>query len=460
MPVGAVQFSKFNLYLADYPEPGDTLVYNAFSGGSVVFDHPTLAALRSIDKSNSSSEAARALADPELLDESVGVLTPSHQAEEKAFRSWYQESRSSSEELVAVVSVTFACNLACTYCCEHTVLNGKAMTNETGQATAAWLASRALEIGARRIRLELTGGEPLLQPWRVVQVAAELRQRLAGTGIELGVGLITNGVLLKPELVDTLLPLGLVHAQVTLDGDETTHPITRRSRIGNENTFPAILRNLRYAASKLNVTVRGNYQPNTLSGFVPLLAKLTDIGVRPGSRVSFRPALSNAGSPIDSGCARNWSEATPKAMIGLADAVWRAGFDPGDLMVLGPCMLQQYHAYSVDPEGSIYLCPGFLGRRDWSIGHVTTGLSPRYDELLAVDVFAECGDCAHRPSCGGGCQANAWLRTGRPAGMVCERGYFETCQAELMTRKYALATAASVEEALAMVPPLALPSSC
>src|SRR5262245_18785924 len=154
-----VRLSTFNLYVSDFPEPGTTLVHNTFSGGFAELSAPTLAALRKADAGHPLDPAESDLIDPELSDPDVGIVVDDRQVEERAYRAWYEARRSRTDEMSAIVSVTFACNLDCTYCCQSDVLDGTTMKEQVADDTARWLAERALEIGARRLRLTLVGGE-------------------------------------------------------------------------------------------------------------------------------------------------------------------------------------------------------------------------------------------------------------------------------------------------------------
>ena len=58
------------------------------------------------------------------------------------------------------------------------------------------------------------------------------------------VNIITNGLLLTPEVVDRLLPFGLNGVKITLDGDRDTHNRMRPLR-GGQGTFDRIIENIR-----------------------------------------------------------------------------------------------------------------------------------------------------------------------------------------------------------------------
>ena len=100
-------------------------------------------------------------------------------------------------------------------------------------------------------------------------------------------------------------------------------------------------------------------------------------------------------------------------------------------------------------------CPGFLGKTEWNIGHVATGLSTRYDGLVNINPQRLCGSCSHRPECAGGCVAAAWTASGRTEGVDCEIGFYEQHGEAIVKRRYALAVSESPEAALALFPPSA-----
>jgi uncharacterized protein len=447
-----MRLSAFNQYVADYPEPGQTLVYNTFSGGFASLDASTFAILMKADAGGMLDDSERQLIEPELsdlFDDSVGILVDSRAAEERAFRDWFKRRMADATKLSALVSITFACNFDCPYCCQADVLNGRMMGADTGAATAKWLADRALEIGAREIIISFIGGEPLLNPDRVEQIVRDVRARVADRGIVVTFNLITNGYYLSPELVDAWVPLGLTGAQVTLDGDETTHKLTRVSKKG-EDTFARIFANAVSAAKRIRVHVNGNYQENTIHGFVPLLTKLREAGLGRGSSVFFSPAIAALGAPAESGSgACHWSGSHPEVMIALGDEIRRNGFDPGDIGSIGPCGFHQRSYFAIDPLGHIYKCPGFMGKSEWAVGHVTSGLTARFEGLANINPQRLCGDCAHRPECAGGCVAAIWMASGRTEGVNCEIGFYDRHGEELVKRRFAVATSESPEAAAA-----------
>jgi uncharacterized protein len=328
------------------------------------------------------------------------------------------------------------------------------MKPETAAKTAEWVVQRARELGSNEIVIEFIGGEPLLQPKRIEEIVRGIGAAFAGTDVKFTFGLITNGYFLTEELVKAWMPLGLTRAKVTIDGDETTHDTTRRSKKKGESTYRRVFENTIAASRLISVYVAGNYQLSTVQGFIPLINQLRDAGLTKGSRVKFVPAVEALGAPTDAGSgACNWGGSSPEYMTDFGDEARRAGFAPIDYTTIGPCALHRRHSYSIDPDGHVYKCPAFIGKSQWAVGHVTTGLTERYDRLASVNPQRLCGSCAHRPSCSGGCIATAWIEAGRSEGVSCEIEYFQSKALEdQVKRKYALATHDTVEEALALFP--------
>jgi uncharacterized protein len=276
-----------------------------------------------------------------------------------------------------------------------------------------------------------------------------VRNALAATPIELSFHLITNGYFLTPELVDELVEYGLVSAQVTLDGDETTHSLTRVSKRG-EDTFQKIFDHVIAASRRIKVRVNGNYQDNTVDGFIPLIGKLAAAGLPPNSELSFTPALEGLSSKRDVGSgAGTWSGSHTEHHVAIQDEILRHGFSArGAMHVVGPCEFHDHNSFAIDHDGTLHKCPGFLGHPEWSIGNVATGLTARYGQMLAARPQRECGSCSHRPNCGGGCIANEWLRAGRMDGVSCELGFFERVQRQSLVRELSKITGEPIPDSV------------
>lgn len=452
-----MRLSTFNLYVEDYPEPGSVLVNNTFSGAFAVLDADELAALRAIDAGESPPPSFEL--DSDLADPDVGIVVADLASEEAEFAAWFERRRRMGRRLDTIIGVNLACNFACSYCSQEGVLDGTVMSPELIERTAQWLAERAIEADLDGVYITFVGGEPLLHVDRIERCARRVRELLGGRAFSFG--LITNGYFLDEQVLDRLIPLGLERAQITLDGNGDTHCHTRVSKKG-EDTFARIFDHTIAASRRISVRVNGNYQADTLHGFAPLIDALVDAGFPAGSSITFSPALEGLSSAEGAGTGScTWSDADTKYQVALQDRVRARGYDPGGpLNAVGPCELHDAHHYSIDPRGDIHKCPGFMGHRSWSIGHVTSGLTSEYERFMTLTPKQACGGCAHRPNCGGGCLATEWLRTNNTEGVNCAHDYFEEVTPDAVIRQYLTAVSETPGEALAQFPEtVALPGA-
>ncbi len=449
-----MRLSRFNQYVADYPNEGQSLIHNSLAASFVVLDRSEMALLQAVDTdATPTKQAAELIESLELACPDVGVVVSSHAAEEDEFHHWFEMVRSQTEVMEVTIGLNLACNFDCPYCCQAEVMDGSVMKESVAKATAAWISGWAKQHRVKSLQLVFVGGEPLLHPKRLESIALQIRRVLDGTGISLAFTLLTNGVFLDEAMVDRLLPLGLTKAQITLDGDESTHRLTRVSKNGKDS-FARVFDNAIAASRKIDVAINGNYQANTIAGFVPLLDQLKDAGLACGSSVKFGPALLGLSAPqASSGLASTWSDSETEFQIPLYDETLRRGFHVSPPNAVGPCEFHERHAFAIGTDGTIFKCPGFLGEPSWGIGHVTTGLTSRYEAMLAATPQSHCNGCSHRPNCGGGCIAEAMMKSGEMRGVSCEKPYFERNTRDAVSRDYQLAIASSPTAAAEKFPP-------
>lgn len=116
------------------------------------------------------------------------------------------------------ISLTTACNLACSYCHQREHFS-RVMGWET---LKSWI-DRLLASGANECTLSLSGGEPLLE-WPLVQRAVEYARASPLKGKGLTISLTTNGLALDERKVRFLVGHD-VEIQVSLDGIGEAHDL-------------------------------------------------------------------------------------------------------------------------------------------------------------------------------------------------------------------------------------------
>ena len=150
------------------------------------------------------------------------------------------------------ISLTDRCSLRCTYCMPADGVPWLASTTLLNTDELVRLASIAVELGVREIRL--TGGEPLLRP-DVVDVVRALAE-LSTADRPLDISMTTNALRL-PALAAPLRDAGLDRVNVSLDTLQRARfiELTRRDRLAD--TFAGIeaARAVGFAPIKLNALI-------------------------------------------------------------------------------------------------------------------------------------------------------------------------------------------------------------
>ncbi len=402
-----------------------------------------------------------------------GFIVDSHDADHRNLREFFHSVRESREQLRMTVLTTLQCNFACNYCIQgdHGDYNKHAakMSLETAARVAEWAEGRLGELGAESYVLTFFGGEPLLNLPVVYYLAERMWNFCEPRGIRMLVNVITNGLLLTPEVVDRLGPCGLNGVKITLDGDRDAHNRMRPLR-GGQGTFDKIVNNIRQVAGKCRVAIGGNFDVDTADSYPALLDFLKEQEFADQlSKVAFKPVIreraqeagpapATRGSkfipltsvsdakPLNGACMTSAGTGVSSSvraggpllpggalaaastsacdschvlddkMSFLREETKKRGFPTIDGVHMGPCEIHKRHAHTIGPDGSLYACPGFAGDAKQSTGHIDgreeafrSHAAAQFEKLAA---WKECRDCAFIPVCAGGCTVAAHSELG------------------------------------------------
>ncbi len=455
-----MQPSMFNVRvpLEDLGESGDVFLMNTFTDAQIIVSQDVAGLLDRLggnpDPSFTSEEQC-ALA---TLSEH-GFVVSDRQTERDKVQAFFSEVREGTDQLRVTVLTTLQCNFACDYCFQgdHGDYNkfAEKMTIETAARVAQWTEQRLDAVAPESFVLTLFGGEPLLN----LPVAYYLTERLwdacTARGVRMMVNVITNGLLLTPEVVDRLTPYGLNGVKITLDGDHDTHNRMRPLR-GGQGTFDKIVENVRRVAGKCRITIGGNFDESSVDSYPALLDFLRDQDFADKLvKVAFKPvvrepkpqqpkgfipltAVASNGKPLNGTCMTSAGGGTSicgdcnfvdEKMSFLREETTKRGFPTNDGVHMGPCEIHRRHAHTIAPDGSLYACPGFTGDKKQSTGHI----DGRRDDLRSraatqfevLAAWKECNDCAFIPVCAGGCTVAAHTELGSMHQPNCHKSSFE-----------------------------------
>jgi len=400
-----------------------------------------------------------------------GFLVSSRDQEQQDLREYFVNLREDTDQMRATVLTTLQCNFACDYCFQgdHGDYNKFAakMSLETAAGVVDWIAKRLDETKPETFVLTLFGGEPLLNLPVAYYLAEHCYAACQARGVTQQISVITNGLLLTPEVVERLNPYGLRGVKITLDGDRHTHNQMRPLR-GGQGTFDRIIENMRKVAPLVPITIGGNFDEASADSYPALLDFLQQQDFAPYiNKINFKPVLrapepekpkgfipltavgtnnkplngtcmTSAGAGLSSGPCDSCHFIDEKMQF-LRDETRKHGFWTPDGVHMGPCEIHRRHAYTIGPEGSLYACPGFTGEAKESTGTTDrreaarrTAAADRFDRLSAHK--EGCGDCSFIPVCGGGCSLAAHTEVGDMHQPSCHKGAMESALVSLAQR--------------------------
>jgi len=389
-----------------------------------------------------------------------GFLVTDRATDRGSLDTYLSEVKSNTEELNITLLTTLQCNFACDYCFQGDHGDNNLHADKMSPATAAkvgdWIERELDRIRPERFIFTFFGGEPLLNLRVMYALAERMWTVTQARGVAMFTNIITNGLLLTPEVVDRMLPFGLNGIKITLDGDRDTHNRMRPLR-GGQGTFDRLIENIRQVAGRCRIAVGGNFDESSVDSYSALLQFLKEQDFADDLvKVNFKPivraesvtpkgiipltpvgaankplngtCMTSVGSGAGAGC-DNCNVLDDKLSF-LREETKRLGFPTHDGVHNGPCHVHMQHAHTIGPDGSIYPCPGFTGQLASSTGHVDDRRDiwrelarEKFDRL---DPWKECGDCAFLPVCAGGCVAASHSQLGDMNLPTCHKRSFES----------------------------------
>ena len=207
------------------PLPDDEVfLMNTFTDAQLVVSSDVVALLDRLDAATETHADGTSEVNPDLdltdeerevLDElsTHGFVVDDRQTERKALDKFFVDHHENTEELHLTVLTTLQCNFSCDYCLQGDHGEWNASVNRMSLPTAYmvcdWLTERLDTVKPGRFVLTFFGGEPLLNLEVLYAIAERAWAATQTRSIEMEINVITNGLLLTPDVVDRLAPYGL-----------------------------------------------------------------------------------------------------------------------------------------------------------------------------------------------------------------------------------------------------------
>lgn len=315
------------------------------------------------------------------------------------------------------------CNLACRYCfAEEGEYHGRRalMSFEVGKKALDFLIANS---GNREhLEVDFFGGEPLMN-WDVVKRLVEYgRSREEACHKKFRFTLTTNGVLLNDEIME-FCNKEMSNVVLSLDGRREVNDRMRPFRNG-KGSYELIVPKFQEFAKRRgdkDYFVRGTFTNKNLD-FGEDVLHYAELGFE---KMSMEPVVAE---PTEDYAIRE--EDLPEILKEYdrlaAEYVKRhkegKGFTFFHFMVdlkQGPCVAKRLSGcgsgteyLAVTPWGDLYPCHQFVGKEEFLLGNVDTGVTNTAirDEFKLCNVYAKekCRDCFARFYCSGGCAANSY----------------------------------------------------
>ena len=315
------------------------------------------------------------------------------------------------------------CNLACRYCfAEEGEYHGRRalMSYEVGKKALDFLIANS---GNRQhLEVDFFGGEPLMN-WDVVKRLVEYgRSQEKEHNKKFRFTLTTNGVLLNDEIME-FCNKEMSNVVLSLDGRKEVNDHMRPFRNGKGSYDLIVPKFQKFAELRgdKDYFVRGTFTNKNLD-FGEDVLHYADLGFK---KMSMEPV---GAEPTEDYAIRE--EDLPQILAEYdrlaAEYVKRhkegRGFTFFHFMVdlkQGPCVAKRLSGcgsgteyLAVTPWGDLYPCHQFVGKEEFLLGNVDTGVTNTAirDEFKLCNVYAKekCKDCFARFYCSGGCAANSY----------------------------------------------------
>lgn len=175
----------------------------------------------------------------------------------------------SNKNLGLTLFITERCNFRCVYCYEDFKL-GK-MNSEVISGIKNLIRNRIKELDS--LSLSFFGGEPLLNKPAIYLLSQWASKKCKENNTKYLSDITTNGYLLNEKTIDDLINSHVTSFQITIDGEEQTHNILRKTA-SQKPTFDKIYSNIILLSKTnhlFNCTIRFNVADsnfNSIKSFI------------------------------------------------------------------------------------------------------------------------------------------------------------------------------------------------
>ncbi len=442
-----MKLSKFNLWVEDYPDKNEYLVFNTRTQAIIKINQELKQVLDGISSDIQQTTDNKLKENLNALKEN-GIIVKDEQEEQAKLKDFFQQLKFESDALPFEVTIltTYNCNFRCVYCFEESVRNNVFLDKPTSDLIIKWLIRQAEQKNYKRIFLVYYGGEPLLNIKPIYDISWQIKQWAQKKGVEFSFAIITNGSLVSPDLIDKFLSVGLKEIRITIDGYRDSHN-KRRPFSDGRPTFDWIISAIKSVIDKVKVGIVGNFDQENFDSIPLLLDYLEKEGILYKlSRIDFAPLNPRLGPKDNPGAvelSRCFSffgkDGLFKEVVWVKKELMRRGIKVNTGLAINACsLIMQDAGVTIDPKGVVYKCNALVGYPEFSIGDVKNNeFNEKFNDFLNIDAWNKCPkDCPHVPMCQGGCRFFSYLENNDFSQISCKKEYLDQIAPELIKLEY------------------------
>ena len=441
-----MKLSQFTVVVNDYPTTDQHLLYNTLSRALIQVDKQEWDVLQNLPNDVPIERHGHTFLKP-LRDQ--GFLVPKETKEGERFLAYLNQSPNQKGGEVSVTLLTNLqrCPLACGYCYQQGTHDGERLEGDLSDECIAFIKGQCEKVEAERLFISYYGSEPLSNLKAIVSTATELQRFCGEKGIRFRFGMVTSGVLLTREVVETLRPLGFTQAQITIDGNQQTHDASRPFQSG-KGTYATIMKNLAEYAGLISTDVLCVLDESRVDAAYELIDTLTDSGYAERRvRMKFSPVMEPNDTKtiaasqlyVDEG---QKMAAEREILIEIAKlsiyAAEKELFE--DLLPKHTgCAMQRHDGrnFTLEPSGKLYTCPIFIGQDEkYEAGSIFEGFGG-IDNVLkqSYQRSEKCLSCRYLPICAD-CRVEALHQTGEITEANPKEEEYDLIMPELIKARY------------------------
>lgn len=313
------------------------------------------------------------------------------------------------------------CNMRCAYCFGGggSYNGGRAYMDErTAKRAVDFLIEKSG--GIKNLEMDFFGGEPLLNIDVLKKTVEYARKREKECGKVFKFTATTNGILLNEEN-SRYLNENMDNVVISIDGRKSVNDNVRKSA-GGGSAYDDIMANAKYFRSirgDADYYIRGTYTAKNID-FCDDVLFLNDCGF---DQISIEPVVLDHDNPLSikeehlEQISRQYKKLASEYIKRRKGGKWFNFFHFMIDLEGGACIKKRLtgcgaggHYIAVSPEGDIYPCHQFVGRKEYYMGNVfeesiDKSISEKFinSDLLTKQ---QCQNCFAKYFCSGGCAAN------------------------------------------------------